>query len=65
MVIGMDQDLIESQGRLESYSASPSEVPGSGVLGKQDNGQVAVSARVKAGWSREAAATPAGDAEAR
>ena len=28
MVIGMDQDLIQSQGRLESYSASLSEVIG-------------------------------------
>ena len=28
MVIGTDQDLIESQERLESYSASLSEVPG-------------------------------------
>ena len=33
MVIGMDQDLIESQGRLGSYSASLSEVPGSEVIG--------------------------------
>ena len=35
MVIGMDQDLIESQGRLEIYSASLSEVPGSEVPGSE------------------------------